>query len=321
MTDVATSSVVQKLAPQEKFADSTTGAVKSLDTIKNNEANMKRVSVPSNSAIPNLGTHVQNAINNANYWTSTIYPAVVKSLQSVKEYSDTFNGLYKSLSAHATTFQKHPDDFLAKDKFKSEITKLQTTSNNIYTQSTSVQPLLADFQSKTDTEARDFQSDMDSVQSQITGDQQAINTYREQMSNLRQRLAEAEAKKEALNNPFVVISTFGISAIVSAITNLQGQVNSLNQQLNNDYGKLNSEQRELQALQQVAGRLTPLLELSQTLQTSMLVFISGWQALSDNLKEMEGMEKISADDSWAEEDLEAVNKEWQDVVNQVNTIA
>ena len=142
----------------------------------------------------------------------------------------------------------------------------------------------------------------------------------QQMGDLQRQLSAAEAKKDEMTSWWMSVLTLGISQLVAVIENLQGSINSLNNRISDVNYSENLESQEMGSLTTIAGTLSQLLNLTSLLQTTMMIFITNWQSLSDNLKEMEGMEEIDPQDDWSINNLQAVNLEWQDIAKEVQGI-
>lgn len=320
-TDILTANLTASvLSPSDSIKVVATGATTLINTISTTESSIQNLNIPPNPEVPNLEQHVINAQACATTWNNSIKPAVASAVGNISLFSNTFNQLYPQLSANATAIQTNPGNTTAAAAFQSEINTLLTSIANIYNQSVQVQSSLVGFQTANASVARDFQSDYNSAESGIQADQQQMQNLNMQMQSLQQQLEQAEEKREIMENPIIVISTFGLSEIISLIENLQGQIESLEQNMGNYEQRLSQEQNEIGMLNNVAGTLSGILNLISTMQTTMLSYITSWQSLSDNIKELQDMTNISPTDGWALSDLQAVNSEWQVIAAEVATL-
>lgn len=310
----------KNLAPVDNFSASVSSTVTALQTINITENTILNYNLSDNGTVPNLSSHIQNAKDCANEWNNTVKPQITVSLQSITQYSILFNSLYAELSDNALRIQANENDSVSIANFKSEIGNLLLTTSNIYNQSTLVQTTLSAFQDKTCSVSRDFQSDLISVQNKLTADQLQMQYLQQQMGDLQRQLSAAEAKKDEMTSWWMSVLTLGISQLVAVIENLQGSINSLNNRISDVNYSENLESQEMGSLTTIAGTLSQLLNLTSLLQTTMMIFITNWQSLSDNLKEMEGMEEIDPQDDWSINNLQAVNLEWQDIAKEVQGI-
>lgn len=291
-----------------------------LSKISITENSLQTVNVPGNSATPNLEQHMQNARNCANTWNNSIKPSVASSVHNITLFSNSFDQLYTQLSANATTLQSNPNNADAIATFQSEISTLLTNADNIYNQSVKIQKLLFDFYDTNASVTRNFQADYNTVNSDLQAKENELNTLSVQMNQLHQQLEEAEEKRKILDNPGIIIVTGGLSAIFALIENLQGQINRLEQNMMSDQQQVIQDRQEIVTLSKIAGTLTGLLSMTSTLQSTMLSYITSWQSLSDNIKELQDMANISPTDGWALSDLQAVNSEWKDIAAEVVTL-
>lgn len=308
------------LSPDAAVKVVATGAVTLINNISTTENSIQNLNIPSSPNVPNLQQHVVNAQACASMWNNSIKPAVASAVGNISLFSNTFNGLYAQLSANATAIQANPGNTAAATAFQTEINTLLASITNIYNQSVQVQSSLVGFQATNASVARDFQSDYNSAETGIQADEQQMQNLNMQMQSLEEQLQEAEEKKELMENPWIVISTFGLSEIISLIENLQGQIENLQQNMGNYQQRMSQDQNEIGALNNVAGTLSGILNLITTMQSTMLSYITSWQSLSDNIKELQDMANISPTDGWALSDVQAVNSEWQVIAAEVATL-
>jgi chromosome segregation ATPase len=308
------------LSPSDSIKAVATGAATLINTISTTESSIQNLNIPPNPEVPNLEQHIANAKACADTWNNSIKPAISSAVSHISLFSTTFNQLYVQLSTNATAIQVNPANTIAVAAFQSEINTLLASISTIYNQSVQVQSSLVGFQSSNASVARDFQSDYNSVQTSIQADQALMQNLCMQMQNLQQQLQEAEEKKEIMENPIIIITTFGLSEIIALIENLQGQINSLQESMQNYEQKMSQDQNEIGMLTNVAGTLSGILNLISTMQSIMLSYITSWQSLSDNIKELQDMANISPKDGWALSDVQAVNSEWQVIAAEVVTL-
>ncbi len=308
------------LAPSSNYSKSVKTTVTAFQKINISEEQILKINVSSSSTVPRLHQHLQNAQGIAKNWEQSIKPKIVNNLKNVSNFTALFNNLYGDLSTNATAIQANAGDKTAITNFKTDINHLQASTKIIFKETVAMQSVLSSFKTDIDGVVRDFQSDMKAVQSKLSADNAELQTYHNQMSYLEQKLADAKAKKEEMTSWWMTALTFGLSQLVALIEDLEGQVNSLNQRIGNIQSQINQDNREVNILSGIANTLATLVGLSTTLQGMVMAFISNWQALSDNLNELEGMEGISATDGWAKSDLQAVNSEWQVITTEVNSI-
>ncbi|WP_456314025.1 HBL/NHE enterotoxin family protein [Pseudomonas shirazensis] len=308
------------LSPSDSIKVVATGATTLINNISTTEKSIQDLNVPPNPQVPNLEQHVSNAQACAATWNNSIKPAVASAVHNIALFSTTFNQLYTQLSTNATALQANPDNATAAAAFQSEINTLLSSITNIYNQSIQVQSSLVGFQTSNTAVARDFQSDYNSVQVSIKADQAQLQNLNIQMESLQEQLEEAEEKREMLEDPIVIICTFGLSEIISLIENLQGQIDNLQQNMQNYMQHMSEDENEIGILSNVAGTLSGILNLISTMQSTMLAYITSWQSLSDNIKELQDIANISPNDGWALSDLQAVNSEWQIIAAEVATL-
>lgn len=308
------------LSPDAAIKVVATGAVTLINNISTTESSIQNLNIPASPDVPNLQQHVINAQACAAIWNNSVKPAVSSAVGNISLFSNTFNGLYAQLSANATAIQANPDNTAAAGAFQTEINTLLTSITSIYNQSVQVQASLVGFQASNASVARDFQSDYNSAETSIQADEAQLQNLNMQMQYLQQQLEEAEEKKAIMENPWIVVVTLGLSEVIALIENLEGQINSLQQNMWNYQQRMSQDQNEIGALSNVAGTLSGILNLISTMQSTMLAYITSWQSLSDNIKELQDMANISPTDGWALSDLQAVNSEWQVIAAEVATL-
>jgi chromosome segregation ATPase len=278
------------------------------------------MSVPANPSVPNLPSHVQAAKAAANTWNNTIKPQVMANLHDVAGYTSLFNTLYSQLSVAATDLQMIPIDAAALAQFKASIAQLQASSKTIYNESVAIQSILSTFQSDTNTTVRNFKTDMQSVQNALSVDQSTMQELQRQMESLSQQIRAAEEEHERNTSWWMTLSTFGISQLVDLIEDLQGQISSLQNRMEQIQADESKDAQEVNMLCQVANTLGTLVGLTTVLQSASIAFVSNWQSVSNNLNELESMEQIDPSNTWAESDLAAINAEWQVIAQEVRKI-
>lgn len=308
------------LSPSDSIKVVATGATTLINNISTTEKSIQDLNIPQNPEVPNLEQHVMNAQACGATWNNSIKPAVASAVHNISLFSATFSQLYTKLSTNATAIQANPGNAVAIAAFQSEINTLLGNISTIYNQSVQVQSSLVGFQTSNAAVARDFQSDYNSVESSIQADQAQLQSMNLQMQYLQQQLEEAEEKKEILENPVIIIVTFGLSEIIALIENLEGQINRLQQSMQNYMQHMSEEENEVGILSNVAGTLSGILNLISTMQSTMLAYITSWQSLSDNIKELQDIANISPTDGWALSDVQAVNSEWQVIAAEVATL-
>jgi hypothetical protein len=309
---------VNTLSPSDAIKVVAAGAATLINNISTTENGIKNLSIPPNPEVPNLGKHVINALACATTWNNSIKPAVVSAVGNISLFSNTFNQLYVQLSANATAIQANPGNTTAAAAFQSEINTLLTCITTIYNQSVQVQTSLVGFQTANASVARDFQSDYDSTEISIKADEAQLQNLNIQMQNLQKQLVEAEEKKAVMS--FTRIFFFFLTELYGLIENLPGQIDSLQRNMDNCSQHISQDQNEIGILNNIAGTLSGILNLVTTMQSTMLSYITSWQALSDNIKELQDMANISPADGWALSDVQAVNSEWQLIAAEVSTL-
>ena len=316
-TGTLTASVLNP-PPSLKVVATATNTILSKISIAENS--LQNANVPPNSAIPNLEQHLQNARNCAATWNSAIKPSVASSVQNITLFSNSFSQLYTQLSANATALQANLNNATAAAAFQSEINTLLETATNIYTQPVQVQNSLVGFQATNASVARDFQSDYNATENKLQVDEADLQTLNQQINAMEQQLADAERQKDENSRWWEVVLTLGISELVSLIEDLQGKIDTTNQNIQNYQQQAKQDQQEIAALNTIAGTLASLLSITSTMQSTMLVYITSWQSLSDNIKELQDMANISPTDGWVLSDVQAVNSEWQVIAAEVATL-
>lgn len=304
-------------APDIKNVMNGTGAM--LTTISNAEASLQALNLPPSATVPNLAQHVADAHDSATTWNNSVKPAVERAIGGLVGFSNQFNAVYPRLSTNATALQANANNAAAAAAFTADINTLLAQAQAIADLSAQAQTRLAAFQTANATLGRNFQADALAVQAQEQADQVAVQALERQMASLQQQLMLAEEKKAVLENPVIVIISFGLSEIVALITNLQGQISTLQRSLQQGQSQESQEQAELLTLSAMAQALGSTLTLTTTLQASVLNYLTSWQSMSDNIKQLQELANISPTDGWAPQDLEAVNSEWAVMAKEAST--
>jgi hypothetical protein len=303
--------------PDIKAVVNSTGSM--LTTISTAESSLQALSLPPSANVPNLAQHFSAAHDSATTWDSSVKPAVKSAISGLVGFSSQFNAVYPHLSTNATALQANANNATAAAAFTADIDALLAQAQTISNLSTQAQNELAAFQTANAALVRNFQSDVSTVQAQEQADEIAVQTLERQMDSLQQQLMQAEEKKAILENPGIVIITFGLSEVVALITNLQGQIANLQQGLGQSQSQESQEQSELMTLSSMAQALGSTLTLTTTLQASVMNYLTSWQSMSDNIKQLQELANISPSDGWALQDLEAVNSEWAVIAKEAST--